>query len=642
MDPKGKGMVVNDKEKESFLNEPRDDKPTDSGSSHKKRDEKKKRRIKKIIYYDSDASSSSPHDYDDDSSSKKKPVNQNYSFDYSRIPFNSNAHLLSIPLGKPPHFDGEVYSFWSHKMSSHLFSLHPSIWEIVENGMHFDSTDNPVFINEQIHKNAQATTILLASLCRDEYNKVSGLYNTKQIWDTLKISHEGNDATMITKMELVEGELGRFAMIRGEKPTQTYNRLKTLINKIRSYGSTRWTNHDGVRLMLRSFTVIDPHLVNLICENPRYTKMTREEILGKFVSGRMMVKEARYVDDALNGPLPIYKPQPVALKAISSKETLPSKVAQVEAARLNEDEMALIIKRFKTTLKGRKEYPSKNKTKGKRSCFKCGKTSHFIAQCPHNDNDQGQEKYGKRDKKKAYKKANGEAHLGKEWDSDCSSSDSDDEGLAASAFNKSSLFPNERHTCLMAKEKKVHIRDIPKYTTSSYDDSSDDEVDYSSLFKGLDRAKVEKINELIDALNEKDRLLEKQEDILYEEHDKFVSVQKSLALETKRNEMLSSELSACHESISSLKILNDDLNAKLEEANKSSSCVEHVVICNRCKDFDVNSCDEHLISIAKLNDEVASLNAQLKTCKIDFDKLKFARDAYTIGRHPSIKDGLGF
>jgi hypothetical protein len=99
--------------------------------------------------------------------------------------------------------------------------------------MHFDSTDNHVFINEQIHKNAQATTVLLASLCRDEYNKVSGLDNAKQIWDTLKISHEGNDATMITKMELVEGELGRFTMIKGEEPTQTYNRLKTLVNKIR-------------------------------------------------------------------------------------------------------------------------------------------------------------------------------------------------------------------------------------------------------------------------------------------------------------------------------------------------------------------------------------------------------------------------
>jgi hypothetical protein len=131
--------------------------------------------------------------------------------------------------------------------------------------------------------------------------------------------------------------------------------------------------------MLRSFTVIDPHLVNLIRENTRYTKMTPEEILRKFVSGHMMVKEARYVDDALSGPLPVYESQPVALKATSSKEALPSKVAQVEVARLNEDEMALIIKRFKTALKGRKEYPNKNKSRGKCSCFKCGKTGHFIA-----------------------------------------------------------------------------------------------------------------------------------------------------------------------------------------------------------------------------------------------------------------------
>jgi hypothetical protein len=129
---------------------------------------------------------------------------------------------------------------------------------------------------------------------------------------------------------------------------------------------------------------------------------------------------------------------------------------------------------------------------------------------------------------------------------------------------------------------------------------------------------------------------------LYEEHDKFISVQKSLALEIKKNELLSSEVSTCRESISSLKNLNNELNAKLEKVNETSSCVEHVIICNRCKDFDVDAYDEHLTSIAKLNNEVTSLNAQLKTCKVDYDKLKFVRDAYTVGRHPSIKDGLGF
>jgi hypothetical protein len=44
----------------------------------------------------------------------------------------------------------------------------------------------------------------------------------------------------------------------------------------------------------------------------------------------------------------------------------------------------------------------------------------------------------------------------------------------------------------MAKEKKVSVRDTPMYSTSSDEDSFDDEVDYSSLFKGLDRDKVEK------------------------------------------------------------------------------------------------------------------------------------------------------
>jgi hypothetical protein len=62
MDPKGKGIVINDKEKESFVNEPKGDKPTDSGSGHRRKEGKKKktRRIKEIVYYDdSDESSSS-------------------------------------------------------------------------------------------------------------------------------------------------------------------------------------------------------------------------------------------------------------------------------------------------------------------------------------------------------------------------------------------------------------------------------------------------------------------------------------------------------------------------------------------------------------------------------------------------------
>jgi hypothetical protein len=80
-------------------------------------------------------------------------------------------------------FMGEDYSWWSHKMCNHLFSLHPSIWDVVENGMHVVDSDDEnyivIYMQEMIHKNNQATTMFLASLYMDEYNKVSGLDNAK-------------------------------------------------------------------------------------------------------------------------------------------------------------------------------------------------------------------------------------------------------------------------------------------------------------------------------------------------------------------------------------------------------------------------------------------------------------------------------
>jgi hypothetical protein len=132
----------------------------------------------------------------------------------------------------------------------------------------------------------------------------------------------------------------------------------------------------------------------------------------------------------------------------------------------------------------------------------------------------------------------------------------------------------------------------------------------------LDRYKVDKGNELIDAHNENNRLLKKQNDLLYEEHDKVVEVEKPLALEINKNEMLAFELSACHSSISSLKSLNVDLNDRIEKLSVTSSSLEHVFICNRCKNFNIDACNDHASTIAKLNDEIVQLNVQLKIARM--------------------------
>jgi hypothetical protein len=143
------------------------------------------------------------------------------------------------------------------------------------------------------HFNSQATTILLTSLSREEYNKVQGLKSAKEIWDILKTTHEGDEVTKITKIETIEGELDRFMLNQGEEPQAMYNRLKTLVNQVRNLESNKWDDYEMVKVILRSLVFLNPTQVQLICGDPRYKLMSPEEVIGKFVRFELMIKGSK-------------------------------------------------------------------------------------------------------------------------------------------------------------------------------------------------------------------------------------------------------------------------------------------------------------------------------------------------------------
>jgi hypothetical protein len=168
------------------------------------------------------------------------------------------------------------------------------------------------------HFDSQATTILLASLCREEYNKVQGLKSAKEIWDVLKTAPEGDEVTKITKRETIEGELGRFILNQGEEPQVMYNRLKTLVNQVRNLGSTKWDDHEMVKVILRSLVFRNPTQVQLIRGDPRYKLMSPEEVIGKFVSFELMIKGSKQIVEQGGTSTP--EVQPVAFKATQEKK----------------------------------------------------------------------------------------------------------------------------------------------------------------------------------------------------------------------------------------------------------------------------------------------------------------------------------
>ena len=111
------------------------EKKPSSHKSHRSGDKKKK--MRKVVYYETDTSSPSTSGSDAPSVTSKRHERKKYSKIPLRYPhISKRTPLLSVPLGKPPVFYGEDYNMWSDKMRHHLTSLHTSIWNVVEFGVH--------------------------------------------------------------------------------------------------------------------------------------------------------------------------------------------------------------------------------------------------------------------------------------------------------------------------------------------------------------------------------------------------------------------------------------------------------------------------------------------------------------------------
>jgi hypothetical protein len=298
-------------------------KEKESPSHKSRRSGDKKKKMRKVVYYETDSSSPSTSGSDTSSVTSKRHEHKKFSKIPLRYPcIPKHTPLLSVPLGKPPTFDGEYYDRWSDLMRYHLTSLHKCIWDVIEFGVQVPSVGDEDYDEDEVaqiqHFNSQATTILLASLSREEYNKVQGLKSAKEIWDTLKTAHEGDEITKITKRETIEGELGRLRLRQGEEPQEMYNQLKTLVNQVRNLGSKKWDDHEMVKVILRSLVFLNPTQVQLIRGNRRYTLMTPEEVIGNFVSFELMIKGSKKINE-LDGPS-TSEAQPVAFKATEEKK----------------------------------------------------------------------------------------------------------------------------------------------------------------------------------------------------------------------------------------------------------------------------------------------------------------------------------
>jgi chromosome segregation ATPase len=154
-------------------------------------------------------------------------------------------------------------------------------------------------------------------------------------------------------------------------------------------------------------------------------------------------------------------------------------------------------------------------------------------------------------------------------------------------------------------------------------------------------AKVEKLNVCDDSFAN----LKNDNASLLAKIDKLNESIASLKIENDKLIAKAKNLNDCNDIVSNLRNENVMLHAKIDELNvckPSTSTIEHVTICTRCRDIDVDAIHDHLALIKQQNDHIAQLSAKINEHDLENENFKFARSMLYNGRRRGIKDGIGF
>jgi len=297
---------------------------------------------------------------------------------------------------RPPLFDGSNYYFWKGKMELFLRSQDNDIWTVITDGDFVPTTKEGVvkeksawttYEKAQVLLNSKARLFLSCALKMEESERVDECKNAKEVWDTLRVHHEGTSHVKETKIDIGVRKFEVFERNEDETIDEMYARFTTILNEMRSLGKGYFT-HERIKKILRCLPSMWRPMVTAITQAKDLKTMNLEDLIGSLRAHEVI----------LQGDKPVKKVKTLALKASQQTSSVtekdeqePQEIEEVHEEEA-EDELALISKRIQRMMMRRnqirKKFPNTNNNtrteadKSQVTCYGCNKTGHYKSDCP--------------------------------------------------------------------------------------------------------------------------------------------------------------------------------------------------------------------------------------------------------------------
>ncbi|GKB77364.1 hypothetical protein Tco_0944259, partial [Tanacetum coccineum] len=233
----------------------------------------------------------------------------------------SEKYLEGQSMQRPPLFESDGFIYWKNRFETYVKSKDLDLWHVITDGDFPPIQNNPETkkdevvpfhkqnddLKKKLAKNNEAKMVIYNALPRKEYEKKFMCQTAKEIWDTLLITHQGNNQVKANKIDLLVQQCEQFMIPEEGSIDNAFAKFNTIITSLKALNES-FSSKNYVRKFLRALhpkwhakvTAIKELIGNLKAHD-KIIKKDSKKVKSKREQNRSIALKARKESSDENG-----------------------------------------------------------------------------------------------------------------------------------------------------------------------------------------------------------------------------------------------------------------------------------------------------------------------------------------------------
>ncbi|GJX59177.1 hypothetical protein Tco_0290567 [Tanacetum coccineum] len=216
----------------------------------------------------------------------------------------SEKYLEGQSMQRPPLFESDGFIYWKNRFETYVKSKDLDLWHVITDGDFPPIQNNPKTkkdevvpfhkqnddLKKKLAKNNEAKMVIYNALPRKEYKRIFMCQTAKEIWDTLLITHQGNNQVKANKIDLLVQQYEQFMIPEEESIDNAFAKFNTIITSLKALDEG-FSSKNCVRKFLRALHPKWCVKVTAIEELKNLTTLPLDEFIGNLKVYEEVIKK---------------------------------------------------------------------------------------------------------------------------------------------------------------------------------------------------------------------------------------------------------------------------------------------------------------------------------------------------------------